>query len=55
MFYLSSYAAGCQLPVAPQLGAKNQVKKITIGSNCNAGRVFKNLRKIVEDRVKSKK
>jgi hypothetical protein len=45
--------------VAPQSGAKQNfyctVYYMTLNSNCEAQRASKNLRKIVEDRVGSKK
>jgi hypothetical protein len=56
---LSSYVASHHLAVAPQSGAKDQfyctVYYITLNSNCEAQKVSKNLKQIVEDRVNSKK
>jgi hypothetical protein len=56
---LSSYVASHFLAVAPQSGAKQffncTVNYITLNSNCEAQRASKNLKKIVEDRVRSQK
>ncbi len=43
--------------MVPQLGAKDQfygiIYYITLNSNCEAQRASKNLKKIVEDRIRS--
>jgi hypothetical protein len=56
---LSSYVASHHLAVAPQSGAKYEfycaVYYITLNSNCEAQRVSKNLKQIVEDGVNSQK
>jgi hypothetical protein len=53
---LSNYIASHCLAVAPQSGAKQifycTVYYIALNSNCDAQR-FKNVKKIVEDRVRS--
>jgi hypothetical protein len=57
LFWLSSYVANYRLAVAPQSGAKDQfyftVYYITLNSNCEGQGVSKNLKIIVEDRVRS--
>jgi hypothetical protein len=59
LFWLSSCVAGHCLAVAPQIGAKQNfyctVYYINLNSKCEAHRAFKNLSKIVEDRVRSQK
>jgi hypothetical protein len=59
MFWLSSYVASHCLAVVPQSGAKQifycTVYYITLNQNCEARRAYKNLKKIVEDRVRSQK
>jgi hypothetical protein len=54
---LGSYVAGCHLAVAPQSGAKDQfyctVYYVTLNSNCDSQKASKNLKKIVEERVRS--
>ena len=58
LFWLSNYVASLHLAVAPQSGTKDQfyfpVYYITLNSNCEARRVSKNLKTIVEDTVGSK-
>jgi hypothetical protein len=59
LFWLSSYVAGHCLTVVPLSGAKKNfyctVYYITLKSNCEAQRASKNLKKIVEDRVRHQK
>ncbi len=59
LFWLSNYVASHRIDVAPQSGAKQicycTIYYITLSSNCEAQRASKNLKKIVEDRVKSQK
>jgi hypothetical protein len=54
LFWLSIYAC---LAVAPHSGAKEQfyctVYYITLNSNCEVQRASKNMKKIVEDRVRT--
>jgi hypothetical protein len=56
---LNSYVTSHCLAVVPQTGAKQffcTVYYITLNSNCEEQRAFKNLKKkIVEDRVRSQK
>ncbi len=57
LFWLRSVVASHHLAVVPQSGAKDQfyrtVYYIILYSNCKARGVSKNLKKIVEDRVRS--
>jgi hypothetical protein len=57
LFWLSSYVTSHYLAVVPQSGAKEQflntVCYITLISNCEAQRSSKDLKKSVEDKVKS--
>jgi hypothetical protein len=57
LFWWSSYVASHGLAVAPQSGTKQifccTVYYITLNSNCDAQRVSKNFKKIMEDRVRS--
>jgi hypothetical protein len=59
LFWLSGYVASHYLAVAPQSGAKQNfycnVCYLALNSNCEAQRASKNLKKIVEDRVRSQK
>jgi hypothetical protein len=59
LFWLSSYVASHCLAVAPHSGAKQNfycsIYYITLNSNCEAQRAYKNLKKIVEDRVRCQK
>jgi hypothetical protein len=57
MFWLSGYVTSHCFALAPQSGAKAKfyftVYHITLNSNCEAQRGAKNLKKNVEDRVRS--
>ncbi len=57
LFWLSSYVASHHSVVAPKSSAKDQfyfsVYYLTLNSNCEVQRASKNLKKIVEDRVRS--
>jgi len=60
LLWLSSYVASHCLAVTPQSGAKQKKNYCTVyytalNSNCEAQRASKNLKKIVEDRVRSQK
>ncbi len=59
LFWLSSYVGSHCLAVVAQSGAKHifncTVYYITLNSNCEAQRASKNLKKIVEDRVRIQK
>ena len=59
LFWLSCYVASHCLAVAPQSGAEQNfcctAYYITLNSKCIAQRASKNLKKIVENRVKKPK